>query len=221
MTVHKDEKVGVLKPVAEVCEWQEARKNAVNHPWTLKNRDMTWAEKMLAGAHDLSTAQKDAAMHLLMEFENIFAKNDDNFGRTSLVYHGIDTEGASPIRQQPGRLPYHRRDEVRKLLNSILTRGVIEPSSSPWSAPIVLAKKQDGSTRFCADFHRLNDMTRTCKDAQPLPRIDDTLDALGRPCYFSTLDLASGYWQVEVKPGDKEKTTAWVIPIPGNAFRAL
>ena len=95
---------------------------------------------MLAGAHDLSAAQKDAAMHLLMEFENIFAKNDDDFGRTSLVYHGIDTEGASPIRQQPRRLLYHRRDEVCKLLNSMLTRGVIDPSSSPWAAPIVLAK---------------------------------------------------------------------------------
>ena len=218
VTVHKDEKVGVLKPVAEVCEWREARKNAVNHPSTLKNRDMTWAEKMLAGAHDLSAAQKDAAMHLLMEFENIFAKNDDDFGRTSLVYHGIDTEGASPIRQQPRRLPYHRRDEVRKLLDSMLTRGVIEPSSSPWAAPIVLAKKRDGSTRFCVDFRRLNDVTR--KDAQPLPRIDDTLDALGRACYFSTLDLASGYWQVEVKPGDREKT-AFVTPHGLFQFRVM
>ena len=86
MTVHKDEKVGVLKPVVDVRELREARKNAANHPcMTWKNRDMMWAEKMLVGAHYLSTAQKDAAMHLLREFENIFAENDDDLDRTSLV----------------------------------------------------------------------------------------------------------------------------------------
>ena len=219
VTVHKNEKVGVLKPVVDVCEWREAGKNVMNHrPRTARSRDMKWAEKMLAGAQDLSTTQKDAAMSLLAEFESSFAENNDDFGRTSLVYHGIDTQGATPIRQQPRRLPYHRRDEVRKLLDSMLSRGVIEPSSSPWAAPIVLAKKRDGSTRFCVDFRKLNDVTR--KDAQPLPRIDDTLDALGQARYFSTLDLASGYWQVEVKPEDKEKT-AFVIPHGLFQFRVM
>ena len=80
----------------------------------------------------------------------------------------------------------------------MLSRGVIEHSNGPWSSPIVLVKKKDGSTRFCADFRKVNDVTR--KDAQPLPRIDDTLDTMGDACYFSTLDLASGYWQVELDP---------------------
>ena len=219
VTVHKNEKVGVLKPVVDVCEWREAGKNVMNHPpQTARSRDMKWAEKMLDGAQDLSTTQKDSAMRLLAEFESSFAENNDDFGRTSLVYHGIDTQGATPIRQQPRRLPYHRRDEVSKLLDSMLSRGVIEPSSSPWAAPIVLAKKRDGSTRFCVDFRKLNDVTR--KDAQPLPRIDETLDALGQARYFSTLDLASGYWQVEVKPEDKEKT-AFVTPHGLIQFRVM
>ena len=92
VTVHKNEKVGILKPVVDVCEWREAGKNVMNHPpRTARSRDMKWAEKMLAGAQDLFTTQKDAAMRLLVEFKSSFAKNDDDFGRASLVYHGIDT----------------------------------------------------------------------------------------------------------------------------------
>ena len=82
--------------------------------------------------------------------------------------------------------------------------GVIWESESPWSSPIVLVKKKDGSTRFCVDYRRLNEVT--VKDAYPLPRIDDCFDTLHGHQYFSTLDLASGYWQVEMEPEDQAKT---------------
>ncbi|GFV16553.1 hypothetical protein TNCV_4417421 [Trichonephila clavipes] len=81
---------------------------------------------------------------------------------------------------------------------------VIEPSSSPWAFPIVLVRKKDGSTRFCVDYRRLNDVTK--KDSYFLPRIDDTLDTLAGNTLFFTLDLKSGYWQVEFHPDDKKKT---------------
>ena len=159
---------------------------------------MKWAEKMLGGARrlsfELSTTQKDAAMRLLVDFESSFVENDDDFSLWSDEF-GVPWNRYTRGYPNSRRLPYHRRDEVRKLLDSMLSRGVIEPSSSPWAAPIVLAKKRD-ATRFCFDFNKLNDVTRN--DAQPLPRIDDTLDALGQARYFSTLYLASGYWQVEV-----------------------
>ena len=91
---------------------------------------------------------------------------------------------------------------VRGLIDDMLSRGIIEPCCGPWASPIVLVKKKDGSTRFCVDFRRVNDLTR--KDAQPLPRIDDTLGALGGAFYFSSLDLAGGYWQVEVDSRDRD-----------------
>ena len=81
---------------------------------------------------------------------------------------------------------------------------MIEQSSSPWSAGVVLAKKKDGSTRFCIDYRKLNEAT--IKDAYPLLRIDESLNHLSGAQWFSTLDLSSGYWQVELEPDAKPKT---------------
>ena len=103
----------------------------------------------------------------------------------------------APIRQ---RLPPHRREVVRELLTDMLDNDVIQPSSS---SPIVLVMKKYGSFRFCIDYRKLNEITY--KDAYPLPRIDDTLNTLAGSQWFSTLDLLSGYWQIEVAERDRQK----------------
>ena len=86
----------------------------------------------------------------------------------------------------------------------MIAQGIVEPSDSPWSAPICLVKKKDGTCRFCIDFRSLNSVTT--KGAYPLPRIDDTLDALSGSMWFSTLDLASGHWQIRMSEGSKKKS---------------
>lgn len=87
-----------------------------------------------------------------------------------------------------------RHEIVAQMIDEMQKQGVVQPSVSPWASPVVLVPKKDGSMRFCVDYQRLNSATR--KDVYPLPRIDDILTSLGDKHYFSTLDLASGYWQV-------------------------
>ena len=86
----------------------------------------------------------------------------------------------------------------------MLQARLIQPSSSPWSAPVVLVRKKDESTRFCVNYRRLNSVTR--KDSYPIPRVDDALDALAGAKYFSTLDLHSGYHQVEMDKPSQQYT---------------
>ena len=86
----------------------------------------------------------------------------------------------------------------------MLKKGVIRESFSPWCSPVLLVTKKNGKVRFCIDYRRLNAVT--IKESYPLPRIEDTLSALGGCSWFSTLDLAAGFWQTPVKEEDKEKT---------------
>ena len=89
--------------------------------------------------------------------------------------------------------------------------GAICKSNSPWANAVVLVRKRDGSLRFCIDLHKLN--ACTIKDAYSLPRIDETLDCLGGAMIFTSLDLKSGYWQVEMEEESKLLTAFTVGPL--------
>ena len=139
-------------------------------------------------------------------------QSNGQLGQTHIVQHEIKTGDTNPIKLPPRRIPIFKRQTVDQEIDKMLEQGIIEPSDSPWSAPICLVKKKDGSCRFCVDFRKLNAVT--LKDAYPLPRIDDTLDSLSGSMYFSTLDLASGYWQIKMSDSSKTKTT-FVTPHRG------
>lgn len=152
----------------------------------------------------LDGEEKDLLAELLIKYQSVFSKSSDDIGLTDRVRHRIQTGSAPPIRQAPRRQPFGKRDTEKEEIQKMLDRGIVAPSKSPWSSPIVLIAKRDGTTRFCVDYRRLNDVT--IKDAYPLPRVDECLDALSGSKWFSCMDLNSGFWQILVEPEDQSKT---------------
>ena len=138
----------------------------------------------------LSPLQQQQLNELFKEFSDVFSQGEDNLGNTPLLEHAIETHGP-PLRQPYRRQnPAVRREEMAQV-QQMLSSNVIHPSNSPWASPVVMVRKKDGSLRFCVDFRQLN--AATVKDAHPLPRIDDLLDALHGAKWFSALYLKSGY----------------------------
>ncbi|GBL81093.1 Transposon Ty3-I Gag-Pol polyprotein, partial [Araneus ventricosus] len=158
----------------------------------------------LENLEELNEEQRTAVKEWLQEFQNLFSTSDSDVGLCNMTQHRINTGNHPPIKQYPRRLPLAKKEEEERLVKEMVDNGIIEESSGTWASPIVLVKKKDGSTRFCVDYRKLNEIT--IKNSYPLPRIDDTLDALKGSQWFSTLDMKSGYWQVEIQPEDKEKT---------------
>ena len=141
---------------------------------------------------------------LIFEFSDIFANSNNDLGKLKTVKHEIRIQEHPPIKQRPYRIPYSLKNTMSKQIKEMLESGVIVPSKSPWTSPVVLVKKKNGEMRFCIDYRKLN--TITVKDSYPLPRIDEILDRLRGKKYFTGLDLANGYWQIEMEPNDREKT---------------
>ena len=154
---------------------------------------------------DLDDGQRSQLAGALLRFVDLFPTPGSTLtGHTDAVEHNIDTGDSRPVRCTPRRMSSQKIKREETCVDEMLAGGQIEPSESPWSAPVVLVTKKDGGTRFCVDYRKLN--LATVKDAYPLPRIDDTLDMLAGKRWFSTLDLASGYWQVSLSPEARCKT---------------
>ena len=159
------------------------------------------------GADHVSDEQLTSLTNLLrdMQTKGLFATSK-NPGQVSpdIAQHLIDTDTAHPRAYPPRRMAPAKRKLVEEETAKMLASGVIRPSRSPWAAPVVIAAKKDGGIRFCVDYRELNKVTR--KDVYPLPRIDDTVDALNGAKFLSAFDMLSGYWQVPLSPGDAQKT---------------
>ena len=211
ITLYSGASVAVLSEVVDIgdnpSEEHNVMENMVKVSAVGGDKERPLIEEMLmelVKETSLSGQHQDLLLTLLLDYSDIFARSKDELGRTDLLQHEIITDGTAPIRQRFRRLSPEKRAEMRAMLNDMLKENLISPSKSPWAAPIVLVNKKDGISQFCVDYRRINAVTR--KDAYPLPRVDDILETLAGSQLFSTLDLASGYWQVEVKPEDREKT---------------
>ena len=169
-----------------------------------KRRVLKLLEELQPDRWNLEKQQKHQMETLVAKYHDAFALDQSELGQAHQVTHTINTDGHDPIKQHPRRVPFALRGKVEDMISDMLQSNIIKPSQSPWASPIVLVAKKDGSTRFCVDYRKLNTVTK--KDVYPLPRIDDTLDLLATNKFFSTLDLASGYWQIAMEETSKEKT---------------
>ncbi len=174
--------------------------------------------ELLGKASNLPSNEEDQVQSFLMRNHEAFVLEDGERGETDLTHFQIPTGDAQPRKQPLRRMLFAVRRDVARQLEDMQRFGVIQPSSSPWASPIVLVRKKDGTLRICVDYRSLNSVTKA--DTFPLPRIDDLLDQLSQARYFSSIDLASGYWEIKVHPNSQEKT-AFTTPQGLFEFRVM
>ena len=171
---------------------------------TTSDSSTSWIDDIDLSNCSVSESEKCRLVDLLSEYEDVFTTSKFDLGRAHRFTHNIDTGDHQPLAQRPYRIPHSQLDMIDEHIQNMLEKGIIQESNSPWSQPLVIVTKKDGSPRFCVDFRKLNSITK--KQIFPMPRVDEVLDSLGDACFFTTLDLASGYWQTPMKPSDMEKT---------------
>ena len=217
-TLYKGTDVATCQPVSHVSEQDleldssSSRNNVTSElPDHLQSLANEYEDRLKAD-------ERDMAGCLLSEFTDSFAKSKNDLSITSVDKHSMTMASQQRVKMGPGRLPLAKRKALKCELDRLLSLGVIEPSSNSWASPVVLVTKKDGSLRLCVDYRKVNDLL--IKDSYPLPRIDDSLDALSGAKWFSTLDLASGYWQVPMDPKDIDKT-AFTTPYGLFHFKVM
>ena len=152
---------------------------------------------------------------LKIQFKDV---QQDVPGRTTLVHHKIPTQDAPPIRLPLYRLTLHSKEFLRAEIQTLLKQAIIEHTSRPWAAPIVLVAKKDGSQHICVDNRKINAITFV--DPYPLPHIEELINGIDASKFITTLDLTKGYYQVPAAPEHKEKT-AFITPYGKYQFTTM
>ncbi|XP_036433704.1 uncharacterized protein LOC118812695 [Colossoma macropomum] len=161
---------------------------------------------------------KERLREKLSKRAQVFSLDAWDVGLAQGVKHHIRLKDSRPFRERSRRLAPADIEDVRHHLQELLAAGIIKESRSPYASPIVIARKKNGSVRMCIDYRTLNN--RTIPDQYTTPKIDDALDCLAGSKWFSVLDLRSGYYQIAMAEGDKEKT-AFICPLGFYQFERM
>ena len=150
---------------------------------------------------DLSAQQRQEVEELLSNYPDVLTAKP---GCTNAIQHDITLITTNPIRAKHYPVPCHLKEEFNKEVNSLIEQGFIQPSSSPYSSPPLLLRKEDGSIRLCVDFRELNQITEF--DAEPPCNIEEELDKFHSSKYFSELDIAKAYYQIKLTENSRKYT---------------
>lgn len=153
---------------------------------------------------NLTVEEKQMALTTIKNYKDVFSINKMDIGCCKEVKHSILMKDVVPINQPFRRVPLGLETKVDELVEDLVNKNIIRLSESPWNSPLVVIKKKNGDIRLCIDFRLVNSVTQ--KTSYPIPETQHLLDSLTGSMYFSTLDLSSAYYQVEIEESHKKYT---------------
>lgn len=197
--------VGVLAPVNAITQ-SNINKPVQQTVSLVEMKRALDAKKISFEGTAMQGKDLEALIKLLYNNIDLFATSLSEMPGTDVMLHRIDTGNSPPIRKRAYRHAPADKIEIAKQVEEMAKAGIIEESDTPWSSPVLLVSKKDGSKRFCVDFRHLNEVTTLT--SWPLPTLDEVLDVVGeqKPTLWSSIDLRSGYWQVALDPATKDRT---------------
>lgn len=153
---------------------------------------------------ELTLQQQSLVLSSLGKFKAVFSSGDSDVGLAGVTQHHIKLSDSTPIYQRPRRFPQPISDEIERQCQELNALDIIEPSTSPWSSPVVPVRKKDGTIRMCIDYRKLNRVT--IPDKFPVPNLTDSIFGLKGTKFFSRLDLVRGYYQLPIDSESKPVT---------------
>ena len=191
VTLKEGEKVGIVNSVLEIDDEDKPGETA----------DVWEGHVHLS---QLESLEQTKVFDMLGRHQKVFSTNENDIGLAGVTSHNIKITDDTPIYQRPRRFPQPITDEIEKQCRELTIADIIEPSTSPWSAPVVPVRKKDGTIRLCVDYRKLNAVT--VPDKFPVPNLSDSIFGLSGTKFFTCLDLIRGYYQIPLDEASRQYT---------------
>ena len=223
ISLRRNTPIGTIAPaiVAAVGKGKQPPQQATAEPTLEAMQSALTAKGISLADTALKGNELDELIKLLYGNIDIMAATLAELPGTDIMRHRIDTGDSPPVRKRAYRHSPADKEEINRQVNEMLDAGIIEESDTPWSSPVLLVSKKDGTKRFVVDFRGLNAVTSLT--SWPLPTMEEVLDSIAeqKPVYWTSLDLRSGYWQAELDPITADRTGFQVTDLGNFAFKRL